>query len=101
MGVKRILAAIISGLICLSASGCTEPSSYQQAVSVETMSGFGGGYFTEVTRWESRDTSFGPLMYYRVAFANDTKVMYLFIRGQYGIAITPLYNADGSLQIYE
>ena len=96
MGMKRILAAVASGLICLSASGCAEPASYQQAVSIETMSGFGGGYFTEITRWKSRDTS-GPLTY-RVAFANDTKVMYLFVRGRYGVAITPLYNADGSLQ---
>lgn len=100
MGMKRILAAIASGLICSSASGCTDVTSYQQAATIKTMSDVNAGYFTEITKWIARDCSRESLTYH-IVFANDTKVKYLLIRGQYGVAITPLYNADGSLQIYE
>lgn len=35
-----------------------------------------------------------------VVYANDTKVMYMLYASKYGGGITPLYNADGTLQIY-
>lgn len=36
-----------------------------------------------------------------VMYDKTTKVMYLFYDTYYSGGITPLYNADGSLQIYE
>lgn len=36
-----------------------------------------------------------------IVYAKDTKVKYLIWESVYGAGITPLYNADGSLQIYE
>ena len=42
------------------------------------------------------------LVKYRTVYANDTQVKYLISEASYGShAITPLYNADGTLQIYD
>lgn len=80
-------------VVCLTACGNT----YQEAIR-DTVSKRGediaGGYFTVITSW-----GYGNAYY--IVYAKDTKVKY-FIRlsgNQYGI--TPLYNADGTLQIYE
>ena len=52
-------------------------------------------YFTEIVKWEDETH-----IYY-IAYANDTKVKYFICKGTYRFGITPLYNADGTLQIYE
>lgn len=90
---KRIASIILVAVLLLSLSGCG--SSYQEAES-QTESGiskdFGNGYFTVVTEWDC----------YQIVYANDTKVKYLiFDSGMYRYGITPIYNADGTLQIYE
>lgn len=54
-----------------------------------------GNYFTTITEWD--DTT----AYYKIAYAKDTKVKYLIIVSGYKFGITPLYNADGTLQVYE
>lgn len=51
-------------------------------------------YFTEVIEC---NTTGG---YTRILYDNDTKVMYLVVCENGGRAITPLYNADGTLKIY-
>lgn len=51
-------------------------------------------YFTEVMEC---NTTGG---YTRILYDNDTKVMYLVVCENGGRAITPLYNADGTLKIY-
>jgi len=38
---------------------------------------------------------------YMIVYANDTKVKYLMYREGKRAGITPLYNTDGSLQLYE
>lgn len=41
-------------------------------------------------------------MSWKVVYHKETKVMYVVSYGTYNIgAFTPLYNADGTLQIYE
>lgn len=54
-----------------------------------------GGYFTKVSDWKDGENI------YEIVYANDTKVKYLIWRTAYKGNITPLYNADGSLQVYE
>ncbi len=49
--------------------------------------------FTRIAKWRE-----GFFKTYRIVYANDTKVMY-FINSSN--CITPLYNADGTLQIYK
>lgn len=89
---KKILAVVTAGLIGLSAAGCT---SYQQAANMpDKGTSFGGGYFTLLTEWN------GSSRTYYVVYANDTKVKYLVIVGDARSGITPLYNADGTLQVY-
>lgn len=55
---------------------------------------FANGYFTVITEWGSVPT-------YRIVYANDTKVKYFVFFDGYRGGISPLYNADGTLQIYE
>lgn len=74
------------------ARGTTHQEATEQTESNQS-SDFGNGYFTVIVEWGSG---------YRIVYANDTKVKYLIInRSQYMSGITPLYNADGTLQIYE
>lgn len=71
-------------------SGCT---SYQEAQDVNI--DYAGGYFVMIKKWEDSDHR------YRIVYAKDSKVKYLVIRSANRYGITPLYNADGSLQIYD
>ena len=54
-----------------------------------------GGYFTVITEWKDIHG------YYKIAYANDTMVKYLITERQNErYAITPLYEANGDMQIY-
>jgi hypothetical protein len=70
------------------------PTHYEEA-DTDTFSKF-EGYFTVIKSW---DDGYGE--FYHIMYANDTKVLYFYFgeTGSQG-GITPLYNADGSLQIY-
>ncbi|MBQ4530160.1 MAG: hypothetical protein IJA36_06060 [Lachnospiraceae bacterium] len=74
--------------------GCG-PSTYQESISTNNQKDYGNGYFTTVTEWSDEYSQ------YYIVYANDTNVKYLIIEGRYQYGITPLYNADGTLQIYE
>ena len=39
--------------------------------------------------------------WYALYYDKDTKVMYMFVKHGYGAGLTPLYNADGTLKLYE
>ena len=54
-------------------------------------------YFTEITSWKRKDSN----RTYMIVYANDTKVKYFICDGASSYGITPLYNTDGTLQIYE
>lgn len=56
------------------------------------------GYFVEINHFDSYEDRH---MRYKIVYAKDTRVKYLFAIDGYRYAITPLYNADGTLQIYE
>ena len=80
----------------MSLAGCGK--TYQEATNKEVInkvydSHTAKGYFTEIVSWGS-DT-------YHVVYANDTKVKYFICVTGYKFGITPLYNADGTLQVYE
>ena len=98
--MKRKFLSILCGyLLVFALVGCSS-TSYQEATNI-TIQGVtkGNGYFTLLTKWD--DGNFK----YQIVYANDTKVKYLISyntscqQGAYGI--TPLYNADGTLQVYE
>lgn len=56
----------------------------------------GGGYFTLIKEWGGVNDG-----RYSIVYANDTKVKYLIWSCGHRGGITPLYNANGTLQIYE
>ena len=75
-------------------SGCS--SSYEEPYT-DSDTNFGNGYFT-VIRWWDGGIDF-PTEY--ILYANDTGVMYYAFRTSHAGGITPLYNPDGTLQIWE
>lgn len=92
---KRLLSVALAVVMAVCLVGCG--TTYQEATgqtNTKKEESIGGGYFTVITSW-------GEANSYYIVYANDTKVKYLAITGGYQFGITPLYNADGTLQIYE
>lgn len=92
---KMICIAAITLIACFACTACG--TTYQEAVSEEyaTDNSICGNYFTTITEWDDATA------YYKIAYAKDTKVKYLIITSGYKFGITPLYNTDGTLQVYE
>lgn len=80
--MKRLIAILC---MCLLLTGCG--TEYKDAKT--------GGYFTVIQEWDDEQG------HYTIVYANDTKVKYLIWKDTYKGNITPLYNTDGSLQVYE
>lgn len=93
--MKKKITLIL--VLCVMATIlCSCSSSYEEA-NTSNVKNFGAGYFTTIKEWKGGM----DYPYERIIYANDTGVMYyIFIHGQCG-GMTPLYNADGTLQIYE
>ena len=93
---KKILATIAAGLICVSVTGCGNIT-YQEAVNntTESSDGYCGDYFTVLVKWAVDGGT------YRIVYAKDTKVKYFMYACGYHFGITPLYNTNGTLQIYD
>lgn len=77
-------------LFCLS--GCEKEEAHPNKNDDTYREQLYGGYFTVLENWDDNEY---------IIFANDTKVKYFIRSAGYKYGITPLYNADGSLQIYE
>ena len=93
---QRILIVALAVMMAVYLTGCG--TTYQEATGqAEGKSGddFGKGYFAIISEWE--DVTYG----YKIVYANDTKVKYFVCNSISRFGITPLYNADGTLQIYE
>lgn len=98
--MKKLLILTITTIMLFSGCGT---KTYNEAVTNDTTNssalaselGTGYGYFSEIKRWGDID------LQYRIVYAVDTKVKYLVYSSATTIGITPLYNADGILQIYE
>lgn len=91
--MKKILALLLAIILTFALVGCG--SSYKEAEE-KGDEFFANGYFTVIKEWGSTSS-----MTYRLMYANDTKVIYFYMNSGYGKDITPMYNADGTLQIYE
>lgn len=92
--MKRIkYIALLCLVYVLTACGTT----YQEATGETSTASddLYNGYFTIVTKWEEVSST------YYIVYANDTKVKYFVSNSQYRSGITPLYNRDGSLQVYD
>ena len=93
---KQLLSMALAVMmeVCLTSCDTTYQEATGQAES-NVIESFCNGYFTKITEWEDAYSN------YYIVYANDTKVKYLIKSACYHFGITPLYNADGTLQIYE
>ena len=91
---KKIALILVLCAIATVSCGCSS-TSYDEAKTSDTY-GFSNGYFTVIKEWGDTLHSIE-----RIVYANDTGVMYYIFSKGYQGGITPLYNADGTLQIYE
>lgn len=78
-------------VLCFSFASCGR--NYNNAN--ENIKSVCGDYFIQIMEWEDYDGE------YSIVYAKDTKVKYLVWYSYYRGGITPLYNADGSLQVYK
>ena len=92
---KKIALVLVLCIMTAMLCGCSKVS-YEDASS-EISIDFSNGYFIPIKEWGTDMDSY----YQQLVYANDSKVMYYIIKTSKGIGITPLYNADGTLQVYE
>lgn len=92
-----IMTLIVVMSVCFVGCGTTYQEVTQQTEKKESGNNndFGNGYFTIILEWESISSD------YKIVYANDTRVKYFICTTGYKFGITPLYNADGTLQIHE
>ena len=62
-------------------------------------SNYANKYIDLVNIYEDTDNIGGMIV--RVAYDRETKVLYLITSGNNDSGITPIYNADGTLKLYE
>ena len=92
--MKKKIALIL--VLCAMATVLSSCSSTYEEADTNNPVNFGTGYFTTIKQWGG---GLEPLE--SIVYANDTGVMYyIFLKGHSG-GVTPLYNTDGTLQIYE
>ena len=92
---KMICIVAIALMVCFVCTACE--TTYQEAVleGHVTENNMCGNYFTTVTEW------YDDPIHYKIVYAKDTKVKYFIAISNHKFGITPLYNADGTLQVYE
>ncbi len=93
---KKLIALLAICILMFSLVGCGSET-YDEATTKESNEDYVAGYFTIITKWGG-GVDEGT---YLIVYANDTNVKYLIIMCGYHYGITPLYNADGTLQIYD
>ena len=92
---KKIALILVLCTIAIVLCSCSSIS-YDEAKISDTYA-FSNGYFTVIKEWGGG----GDFPLEQIVYANDTGVMYYVYAYGYRGGITPLYNADGTLQIYE
>ena len=92
--MKKFCLVLIIILMATMLCSCSS-TSYDEAKTSNTYA-FSNGYFTVIKEW-------GDTLHFNeyIVYAKDTGVMYYVFRTSYGGGMTPLYNTDGTLQIYE
>lgn len=89
---KKILALTLSLALCFGATGCAAP--FSKLFPVES------GELNTINRYIDLETVYKDNST-KVAYDKNTKVMYLIINGYNCSGITPIYNADGTVKLYD
>ena len=92
---KKVLTIILAIFICLGTVGglLYLPSGEKDVPEVDNI--YGNKYIDLVTIYQSDNAGT------YVCYDRNTKVMYFIKSSGYKFGITPIYNADGSLKLYE
>lgn len=93
---KKLLILTLCLSLGLSVTGCGK--TYDEAVQEQTEDDVKycmGDYFVIETEWCDNDGT------YKIVHAKDTGVKYILALSGHRCGITALYNADGTLQVYE
>lgn len=94
--MKKIIVLLTIVILMFSLVGCRDRT-YEEAKQGGTFDNdWADGYFTVIKSWGGTGVH-----QHMIAYANDTKVMYYIDGCSIAGGITPLYNADGTLQIYD
>lgn len=93
--MKKFCLVLLIILMAIMLCSCSS-SSYKEA-NTNPDNYFSKDYFTIIKSWDGGIDY--PTEY--IVYANDTGVMYYVFLGGHNGGITPLYNADGTLQIYK
>ena len=93
MNKRKILAIIIVLTMCLALSACTceENTTEEQKKPAPAA-------LIEIACYQLETTY--EWIYQYIFYDPETMVMYSYLEDGDGAAITPLYNADGTLRIY-
>lgn len=91
---KKVALILVLCAVVAMLCGCS--SSYEEA-NTNPGNCFSKGYFTAIKSWDGGMNNPSE----HIVYANDTGVMYYVFFGVNCAGITPLYNADGTLQIWE
>ena len=93
---RRIITLLMCVILIIICSGCSSDITYKEAQDIQPEEKtFAEGYFTVIKEWGEGNIS------YKIVYANDTKVKYFVIFSNHKGNVTPLYNADGTLQIHK
>ena len=97
--IISLIIVIMAGLIIIKVVSDEKiPSTYTEdgtQLPATSDNDFCGGYFEQINRWSDMKGT------YYIVYAKDTKVKYFVYKSGYKFGMTPLYNADGTLQIYQ
>lgn len=86
--MKKIISLIIIGIMLMSLSSCGTKVSK----SDET-------FFDQFIAIEERSSINDGSCY--IVYDKDTLVMYYYIKDGHRLALSPIYNADGTIKVYE
>ena len=86
---KKILAVALGLTLCLGMTGCTKGDIEPESSII------GNKYIDLVTIYRDNDNNT------EVAYDKNTKVMYFFEQNGYHFGITPIYNSDGTVKLYD
>jgi hypothetical protein len=94
---KKLLILLIACVLMISLVSCGNNKTYEDARQGGVCDNdWANGYFTIIKSWGGTGAC-----QYMIVYANDTKVMYYIDCHSTAGGMTPLYNADGTLQIYD
>lgn len=86
---KKIVAIALGLLMCVSMTGCSKTRDGE-----DNFRYIDNKYIHLITVCDKDDGNI-------IAYDENTKVLYLCVYGYSSMGITPIYNSDGTLKLYE